>query len=53
MKKIESEEMLKIEGGVPREEYCATLCCIISNNPYTDAMGKAWADNCAAYYACN
>lgn len=53
MKKLETKKMENIQGGVSREEYCGTLCCIIANNPYNDAMGAAWAANCAAYYACN
>jgi hypothetical protein len=53
MKKMSFEKMTTVQGGVDQATYCATLCCIIANNPYNSAMGAAWATNCAATYACN
>jgi hypothetical protein len=49
MKKLDFEKMEKIEGGVPRDEYCATLGMIICNNTVNDAMANAWNTNCGPY----
>jgi hypothetical protein len=49
MKKLSIEAMEKIEGGVSRDEYCATLGGIICNNSVTESMAIAWNDNCAPY----
>ncbi len=49
MKKLEFEQMAKIEGGVTREVYCNTLNMIILYNCCSDAMWAAWGTNCAPY----
>jgi len=49
MKTLSLEKMEKIEGGVPRAEYCATLGTIICNNPVTQLMADTWNSNCGAY----
>jgi hypothetical protein len=46
MKKLNSNSMGKIQGGVPRAEYCATLWMIMTNNPVTISMINAWETNC-------
>ncbi len=49
MKKLELEEMVRIEGGVDRATYCATLWMIMTHNPPTGPMITAWEMNCAPY----
>lgn len=49
MKKLDLEKMQKLEGGVPRAEYCATLWMIMTNNPITIPMINAWETNCQPY----
>ncbi|GCC51373.1 hypothetical protein SanaruYs_15980 [Chryseotalea sanaruensis] len=49
MKTLIFSQMAKLEGGVERPEYCATLGMIICNNPVTDAMANAWNSNCGDY----
>lgn len=49
MKKLELESMEKIQGGVPREEYCQTLIMIMMYNDRTAPMYAAWGTNCSPY----
>lgn len=50
MKKLKLEKMAKIEGGVTQEEYCSTLCMIMTYNPITYDMISAFNRHCGNYY---
>lgn len=49
MKKLSLEKMEKVEGGVPRAEYCATLWSILTGGGYQGDILWGWqvyANNC-------
>jgi len=52
MKKMEMEQMVQIEGGVTREEYCATLGTLLTGGGYQGDYEygmRVYYNNCGRY----